>query len=286
MSKNSYLVPSLQMRHVKLDFPKFDGSDPLDWLSMLISIICNATNHLLKVQSCIFYTVILLNTTLMMKFFFLLIFRLIYCLCCFVWYTGAQTAFDSLKAALLHAPTLALPDFSKPFVLETDASTKLLGYSYSIEYKPGPTNAVADALSRSFLMALSFLQSSLIDHIRNVVALSSELQQLISKIEMAPHAFVKYSIRDGLLFYKGRVLIPSADRSLAKLILQEFHSSRIGGHVGFLRTFSCVASHFYWDKMRSDVRVFVCTCQVRQRAKKVQTYPARFLSPLPIPSQV
>ena len=38
-----------------------------------------------------------------------------------------QTGFDNLKRALTSAPILAYPDYSKPFILETDASLKGLG---------------------------------------------------------------------------------------------------------------------------------------------------------------
>lgn len=46
----------------------------------------------------------------------------------FRWNEQCQESFDKLKNALISAPILALPDFSKPFVLTTDASTTGIAY--------------------------------------------------------------------------------------------------------------------------------------------------------------
>ena len=45
----------------------------------------------------------------------------------FNWTEDCQEGFDNLKRALTSAPILAYPDYSKPFILETDASLKGLG---------------------------------------------------------------------------------------------------------------------------------------------------------------
>ena len=42
----------------------------------------------------------------------------------FIWTTDHDHAFQTLKAALYQAPVLALPNFAKPFSIETDASEK------------------------------------------------------------------------------------------------------------------------------------------------------------------
>ena len=45
----------------------------------------------------------------------------------FKWTTEHSESFNKLKEALTSAPILAYPDYSKPFILETDASLKGLG---------------------------------------------------------------------------------------------------------------------------------------------------------------
>jgi len=45
----------------------------------------------------------------------------------FIWTSKTEAAFQTLKKALISAPVLALPNFSLPFTIETDASTKGIG---------------------------------------------------------------------------------------------------------------------------------------------------------------
>lgn len=45
----------------------------------------------------------------------------------FVWTNDHQTAFESMKKHLTEAPILVYPDFSKPFILDTDASDTSIG---------------------------------------------------------------------------------------------------------------------------------------------------------------
>ena len=64
------------------------------------------------------------------------------------WMTKHQVMFDALKEALSTAPVLGYPDFSREFILETDASLNGLGTVLSQQGKDGQICVIAYA-SRS-----------------------------------------------------------------------------------------------------------------------------------------
>jgi len=285
----------------------------------------------------------------------------------FHWDLQAKIAFDTLKTAITTAPVLALPDFYKPFILETDASGtdigavlsqsqhpiaffskklspqmqkqsaytrefhaiteaiakfrhyllghkftirtdqkslkclmeqaihtpeqqawlhKFLGYDFTIEYKSDKEkNQAADALSRSYFMALSQPTWDLIIHLRDAIAADSKLSDIFKLCDAGTPQSPHYTVQNKLLFWKQRLVVPT-QHPLIQTILQELHSSPIGGHSGIARTLARVSSQFYWPGMAQDVKAYVQHCLICQQAKSSTTSPAGLLQPLPIPQQI
>ena len=54
----------------------------------------------------------------------------------YIWTDQSLTAFEKLKVAMVTAPVLALPDFTKEFVVEADASNQGIGAVLSQKGKP------------------------------------------------------------------------------------------------------------------------------------------------------
>ncbi|KAL1356594.1 hypothetical protein AAHE18_05G195900 [Arachis hypogaea] len=74
----------------------------------------------------------------------------------FHWDHLADLAFERLKAALTHTPVLALPDFSQPFIVETDASSHGIGAVLS--QKGHPIAYFSKKLSGRLSMALVYVR--------------------------------------------------------------------------------------------------------------------------------
>jgi len=88
----------------------------------------------------------------------------------------------------------------------------LVGFDFHIVYRPGKLNRVADVLSRPVegtLNALSIRTFDWIDEIRMATQSHPELLAIKHGIEQQTATDSDYVLREGLLFFKGRLVIPS-----------------------------------------------------------------------------
>ncbi|WVZ01635.1 hypothetical protein V8G54_027704 [Vigna mungo] len=162
---------------------------------------------------------------------------------------------------------------------------KFLGYDFEIQYKAGKENIPVDALSRSFFMAWSEPNCVWLQQLVDLTQKDPKLSQVYNNClqGLSPHA--EYAIKEGLLFWKGRIMVPN-NSTLIKQILQEFHNSKIGGHAGITKTTSRIVNQFHRTNMQQDIRKYINECPVCQQEKVDHALPKGLLQPLPIPQQV
>ncbi|KAE8720538.1 hypothetical protein F3Y22_tig00019093pilonHSYRG00019 [Hibiscus syriacus] len=211
------------------------------------------------------------------------------------WNTKCQDVFKKIKEAMVSEPVLVLPDYTKPFVVFTDASDVAIGgvlmqeghpityesrklnetersyfltqkklspkqarwqeflaeFNFSMEYKPGKVNCVADGLSQRY--AIETMEGTLLERIK----------------EGLPHDLAAERIIEGL----------------RKELMKECHDSKWTGHPGIYRTLALLSEQYYWPHMAEDVQAYVKTCLVCQQDKIEANKPAGLLQPLPIPER-
>jgi transposase InsO family protein/ribosomal protein L21E len=162
---------------------------------------------------------------------------------------------------------------------------KLLEFDFSIEYKKGKENVVADALSRKFWQ-LSAISSATPVWIRDITAsylqdpqVKSVLEQcLVTPTTPPPH----YSVKAGVLRYKGRIVVGN-NTPLRNQLMQALHSSAVGGHSGMRASYHRIKKLFYWPGLKRDVEQWVAQCVVCQRSKHEHCHYPGLLDPLPVP---
>ena len=167
---------------------------------------------------------------------------------------------------------------------------KLLGYHYDIVYKPGCQNRVVDALSRvheeqSNMLAITVPHLDFLTTLKKELKEDTSFQEMVQKVLQHPTTFDKFQILDVLLFFKGKLYIPSNSR-FKQLLLEEFHSSTIGGHSGIHKTYGRLCENVYWEGMQKDVVEFAKTCLICQQTKVPTHLPYGLLQPLPLPTTI
>jgi hypothetical protein len=162
---------------------------------------------------------------------------------------------------------------------------KFIGFDFQIEYKPGKENVADDALSRVMTLSWSEPQIAILEEIKMAIQSNAELMDIMKACTTNPQIQTHYAERNGLLYYKDKIVIPTPS-ALPHKLQQEYHSSPIGGHAGVTRTVAKLRAQFYWSTLQKDVQQFIQNYTICQQAKIATTRPTGLLQPLPIPTQV
>ena len=137
-------------------------------------------------------------------------------------------------------------------------------FPYSIQYKKGKENVVADALSRRYVL-LTLLESKVMgfSFIKDLYASDNDFAEIF--VKCSTHGFDDYYLHEGYLFRVNRLCVPKF--SLRNVLVVEAHEGGLMGHFGRDKTLSTLHEHYFWPKMKHDVESYVSKCVVCKLAK-------------------
>ena len=138
----------------------------------------------------------------------------------FIWSKECQEGFDKLKEALTTAPILAYPDYSKPFLLETDASLRGLGAVLSQKSDDNMVRVIAYA-SRSLRLG----EKSMRDYLSAKIELLALKWSVCEKFKdyLLGSKFTVYTDNNPLVYVKTSKLVMAQIHWLSELALYDFN---------------------------------------------------------------
>jgi hypothetical protein len=175
---------------------------------------------------------------------------------------------------------------------------KLLEFDFSIQYKKGCDNRAADALSRKFqpveqtpteatppitCRAITLATPTWASDITTSYVGDTDYSKLLQEVAINPTNHANYTVQNGILRFKGRIVIGSST-DLRKKLFDTFHSSTIGGHSGNRVTYQKLKHLFFWPKMKQYLEQLIPACPVCQISKTERVPYPGLLDPLPIPA--
>ncbi|KAG9454329.1 hypothetical protein H6P81_007233 [Aristolochia fimbriata] len=210
----------------------------------------------------------------------------------FKWGKEHEDAFNNLKQKLCTAPVLSLPDFSKTFEIECDASGIGIGailmqgnrpIAYFSEKLSGPilNYSTYDKEFYALVRALEVWEHYLLPkELKELYATDSDFGEIYHAC--AHSAFNKFYKHERFLFRNKQLCILIC--SIRELLVRESHSGGLMGHFGVQKTLNMLSEHFYWPNMRKNVERVCAQCIACKQAKS-KSKPHGLYTPLPVPTE-
>ncbi len=134
------------------------------------------------------------------------------------------------------------------------------------------------------------IKTSLLELIKQAYIQDAAVQQLMMDINTPlatsatniQHKDSQYTIRDGLLLYNNRIVIPN-ENTLKTTIISQHHDSITSSHPGSTKTIELISRLFYWKNMHQDIKQYVASCLPCQSNKFSTKSPQGLLHPIETP---
>ncbi|KAI5671110.1 hypothetical protein M9H77_11474 [Catharanthus roseus] len=137
------------------------------------------------------------------------------------WSEGCECAFENLNKAICKEP-----------------------FDYSLEYKLGKANVVADALSRKVeLASIRQVDSPLLRRIKEGLQQDSLAKNLVALVMEGKTRH--FWLEEGMLYTKGNRLFVPKWGNIRRELIKECHGSKWAGHPGMKRTFALLKTTYY-----------------------------------------
>jgi hypothetical protein len=184
------------------------------------------------------------------------------------------------RSFVVHSDQKSLRHLLQQCITTTDQQNwlaKLLGYHFEVVYKPGPDNKAADVLSRRYeeveLKITYFPIYMQEQQIKQELLTDPHLQQIVSDIEKNPGATPGFELKQGILYYFGRLVY----QFIFPVGMYSVTASGISFY-SYWRSFRIfedwrMAGNLYWAGMKKTVQEFVKNCDVCQRNKHTAASP-------------
>ncbi len=150
-------------------------------------------------------------------------------------------------------------------------------FDFTIDYKPGRGNVVADALSRRLHMISTVEGAPTLHQQIKAGYRNDKFYKAIRRNMAAGDGTEDFSFDAlGLLYNRAngqeRLYVPAVPEIRTKL-LREAHDSEVSGHFGGPKTTAQLERTYWWPSLRQDVRAYVSTCDACQRHNAVTLTP-------------